>query len=62
MELGSYGLGSNPLILLFPVLESAEDLQASGRWQQHSCPEQSERRRKMDGRVRGRPTCLDINL
>lgn len=30
MELGSYGLSSDPLILLFPELEAAEDMGASG--------------------------------
>lgn len=30
MELGSYGLSSNPLILLFPELEAVEDMGASG--------------------------------
>lgn len=30
MELGSYGLSSNPLILLFPELEPAEDMGSSG--------------------------------
>lgn len=30
MELGSYGLSSDPLILLFPELEPAEDMGASG--------------------------------
>lgn len=30
MELGSYGLSSDPLILLFPEMEAAEDMGASG--------------------------------
>lgn len=30
MELGSYGLSSDPLILLFPELEAVEDMGASG--------------------------------
>lgn len=38
-ELRSYGLSSDPLILLFPDLELAEDVQPSGGRQKHSSAE-----------------------